>query len=119
MIEESQAWLRDFFSDLVELTAEEKQGRTAAIRGIAERSRTDSAAQSYVKWLVQQIEPDLPMEAQVSRVYYLDGQTARQVGRALCMDKRSIYRCICWGLDAMRPLVFGLDGIFKNRPVVE
>ncbi len=119
MIGESQMCLRDFFSSHTELASEEKQERTAVIRGIAERSRTDNAARLYVEWLVQQIEPDLPMEAQVFQAYYLDGQIARQVSRALWMDKRIVHRCICRGLGAMRTLVFGMDRIFKSYPGAE
>ncbi|WP_305117482.1 hypothetical protein [Acutalibacter muris] len=113
MIQESQGWLRDFFSSHAELTAAGKTERVAVIRGIAEHSREDAAALSYTEWLAEQIEPDLPMEAAAFRAYYLDGQTARQVSHTLSMDKRSVYRCINRGLDAMLPLVFGLDGLFE------
>lgn len=114
-IEETQAWMRDFFSTHRELTPEEKRQRTAAIRGIAERSREDAAARSYTEWIVEQIKSELPMEAQVFRACYLGGAsrpTARQVGHDLNMDKRSVYRCICRVLDAALPLVFGLGGLY-------
>lgn len=114
-IKEIQAWMREFFSGHRELTPEEKGQRTAAIRSIAERSREDAAARSCTEWLVDQVEPELPMEAQAFRAYYLDGAnrpTARQVGRALSMDKRSVHRCICRTLEAMLPLAFGLDGLY-------
>ena len=114
MIQESQEWLRDFFSSHAELTAVGKAERVAVIRDIAERSREDTAALSYAEWLAGQIEPDLPIEAAVLRAYYLDGQTARQVSHTLSMDKRSVYRCINRGLDAMLPLVFGLEGLFEK-----
>lgn len=113
MIQESRTWLREFFSSHAELTAAGKAERVAVIRSIAERSREDAAARSYTEWLAREIEPDLPVEAAVFRAYYLDGQTARQVGRALSMDKRNVYRCINRGLDAMLPLVFGLDGLWN------
>lgn len=113
MIQESQEWLRDFFSSHAELTVSGKAECVAVIRGIAERFYEDAAARSYAEWLAEQIEPELPMEAAVFRAYYLDGQTARQVSRALSMDKRSVYRCINRGLEAMLPLAFGLDGLFN------
>lgn len=114
-IEETQAWMREFFSTHRELTPAKKQQRTAAIRSIAERSREDADARSYTEWIVEQIKPALPMEAQVFRAYYLNGTsrpTARQVGHDLNMDKRSVYRCIRRLLDTALPLVFGLDGLY-------
>lgn len=117
MIEEIQAWMREFFSIHRELTPEEKRQRTAAIRGIAERSREDAAARSYTEWLVEQIKPELPTEAQAFRACYLDGTsrpTARQVGHDLNMDKRSVHRCIRRVLDAALPLVFGLGGLYES-----
>ncbi|MBD5161316.1 MAG: hypothetical protein HDT14_04730 [Oscillibacter sp.] len=68
-----------------------------------------------MEWLSGQIEPELPIEVQVFRACYLDGAnrpTARQVGRALSMDKRSVHRCICRTLEVMLPLAFGLDGLY-------
>ncbi len=118
MIEESQAWMRDFFSSHTELNPEEKLQRVEAIRDIAERSREDAETQSYVEWLVQQVEIELPAEARVFRAYYWDGQTARLIGRRLHMDKRGVYRCNRRILEAMLPLVFGLGGIYKSRPEV-
>lgn len=91
MIQESQEWLRDFFSNHAELTAAGKTARVAVIRDIVERSREDATARPYVEWLAEQIEPDLPMETAAFRAYYLDGQTARQVSHVLSMDKRSVY----------------------------
>lgn len=117
-IEKTQAWMREFFFTHRELTPEEKQQRTAAIRSIAERSRADAAARSYTEWIVEQIKPGLPMEAQVFQACYLDGAnrpTARQVGHDLNMDKRSVYRCIRRLLDAALPLVFGLGGLYASR----
>lgn len=113
MIQESQKWLRDFFSSHAELMAAGKAERVAVIRDIADRSREDAATRSYTEWLAQEIEPELPMETAVFRAYYLDGQTARQVSHTLSMDKRSVYRCINRGLEAMLPLVFGLDGLWN------
>ena len=63
---------------------------------------------------MQQAKSDLPTEARVFRVYYLDGLTARQAGHALHMDKRSIYRCNRGIMEAMLPLAFGLDGLYKK-----
>lgn len=116
-LSECQRQMREFFSGLVELTSEEKASRVAVIWSIAERSWEDAEARSYVEWLVKQVEPELPTEAQAFRVCYLDGAsrpTARQMGRALCMDKRSVHRCICRILAAMLPLAFGLDGLFSG-----
>ncbi len=50
-IKEGQAWMREFFSRHRELTPEEKSSRVAVIRGIAEQSRVDAEARSYVEWL--------------------------------------------------------------------
>lgn len=111
---ESQAWLRDFFSSHTELTIQEKDGRVAAIREIADHAREDASARSFVEWLVQQLETELPTEAQTFRAYYLDGLTARQAGRALHMDKRSVHRCNRRIMEAMLPLAFGLDGLYKK-----
>lgn len=113
MIQESQEWLRDSFSNHAELTAAGKTARVAVIRSIAERSREDAAARSYTEWLAEQIEPELPIETAVIRAYYLDGQSARQVSHTLSMDKRSVYRYINRGLEAMLPLAFGLDGLWN------
>ncbi len=114
MIEESQAWMREFFSSHTELNLKEKSKRVEAIRAIAEHSREDAETRSYVEWLVQQVEIELPTEARVFRAYYWDGQTARSTGRSLHMDKRSVYRCNRRMLGAMLPLVFGLGGIFES-----
>ncbi len=118
MIEESQAWMREFFSGHTELNPEEKSQRVEAIRDIAERSREDAETRSYVEWLVQQVEIELPTEARVFRAYYWDGQTAHSIGRSLHLDKRSVYRCNRRMLEAMLPFVFGLGGIYKSRPEV-
>lgn len=114
-IREGQTWMREFFSGHRELTAAEKASCVAVIRSIAERSRVDAGARSYMEWLVEQVEPELPMEVQTFRACYLDGAnrpTARQVGRTLSMDKRSVHRCIRRALEAMLPLAFGMDGLY-------
>lgn len=114
-IREGQTWMREFFSSHRELVPEEKADRVALIRSIAERSRADAEARSYVEWLAEQVEPELPMEVQAFRACYLDGvsrPTSRQIGRALSMDKRSVHRCIRRTLEAMLPLAFGLDGLY-------
>ena len=114
-IKEGQAWMREFFSRHRELTPEEKAERVVVIRSIAERSRVDAEARSYMEWLTEQVGPDLPMEVQAFRACYLDGvsrPTSRQVGRARSMDKRSVHRCIRRTLEAMLPLAFGLDGLY-------
>ncbi len=106
--------MREFFSSHTELNPVEKLQRVKAIRDIAEHSREDAETRSYVEWLVQQVEIELPTEARVFRAYYWDGQTARSIGRSLHMDKRSVYRCNRRILEAMLPLVFGLGGIFES-----
>lgn len=88
--------------------------RVAAIRHIATQAREDAAERSHVEWLLRQIEPDLPAEAQIFRAYYLDGQTARSIGHRTYMDKRSVHRCNRRVLEAMLPLAFGLDGIYEG-----
>ena len=50
-IKEGQAWMREFFSRHRELTPEEKAERVVVIRSIAERSRVDAEARSYMEWL--------------------------------------------------------------------
>jgi|GEM_PF-5237551 len=115
-IEESRAWMKALFSNLRKLAPAEKNERVAIIRSIAVRAREDTAARSYVEWLVKQIERDMPTETRTFWACYLDGQTARSVGRAHHMDKRSVHRCNRRALEAMLPLVFGLGGIYTEAP---
>ncbi len=117
---ESQAWLKNFFSSHAELTIQEKDERIAVLRGIANRAREDAAARSFMEWLVQQAETELPAEARVFKAYYLDGLTARQAGRALHMDKRSVHRCNRRIMEAMLPLAYsGWTGCIKRRESVQ
>lgn len=56
-----------------------------------------------------------PEEAAVFRAYYLDGDakpTARQIGRRLCMDARTVHRYNRRILIAMLPVAFGVYGLF-------
>ena len=110
----SREWLRDFFSGVRELTAEEKAERVQLLRKIAERARTDSAARLDVENWLQQASLDLPEEAAAFRAHYLEGLTARQISRALCMDKRTVHRHARRVLEAMLPVAFGLDGLFSE-----
>lgn len=115
-LKENQAWMKEFFSSHRELTLKEKAQRVSAIRTIAIQVREDADARSYVEWLVKQIERDMPTEAQIFQACYLNGQTARSVGRAYHMDKRSVHRCNRRALEAMLPLAFGLGGIYTEAP---
>ena len=104
-IAESQRWMREFFSGLRELTPETKASRMA---------RGDASARSTIEWALGHIAETMPAEASVFRATYLEGRTARSVGRDLHMDKRTVYRLNRRVLESMLPLLFGLDGIYEE-----
>ena len=110
-IAESQRWMRELFSGLRELTPETKASRVGIIRGMA---RGDASARSTIEWALGHIAETMPAEASVFRATYLEGRTARSVGRDLHMDKRTVYRLNRRVLESMLPLLFGLDGIYEE-----
>lgn len=110
-IAESQRWMRELFSGLRELAPETKADRVGIIRGMA---RGDTTARSAIERALGHIAETMPTEASVFRATYLEGQTARSVGRDLHMDKRTVYRLNRRVLESMLPLLFGLDGIYES-----
>lgn len=65
--------------------------------------------------LLDAVEGKRPEEAAVFRAYYLEGErkpTARQIGRRLCMDVRTVHRYNRRILIAMLPVAFGVYGLF-------
>lgn len=88
--------------------------RVAVLRGIARQARENAAARRVIVRLLDIVAPRLPDEAVTFRAYYLDGQrqSARQTGRALYMDKRTVRRHTRRILEAMLAPAFGVYGVF-------
>lgn len=91
--------------------------RVAVLRGIAGQARESAAARRVIVRLLDIVAPALPDEAATFRAYYLDGlrQSARQTGRALCMDKRTVQRHTRRVLEAMLAPAFGVYGVFLTE----
>ncbi len=91
--------------------------RVAILRGIAGQARESTAARRIIVRLLDIVADGLPDEAATFRIVYLDGQrqSARQTGRALCMDKRTVQRHTHRVLEAMLAPAFGVYGVFLTE----
>lgn len=102
-------------SGITEAGKEGRENRIAFLRALAGLARENDVARAAVVRLLDGVGRKLPEEAETFRAYYLEGnthQTARQVGRRLCMDVRTVYSHNRRVLKAMLPLAFGIDGLF-------
>ncbi len=95
--------------------------RVAILRGIAGQARESTAARRLIVRLLDIVADGLPDEAATFRVVYLDGQrqSARQAGRALYIDKRTVHRHTRRVLEAMLAPAFGVYGVFLTEQELE
>lgn len=87
------------------------------MRALAELARGNHIAYACTERLLQCVERKLPDEAITFRMYYLTEdkrQTAKEVGRRLFIDHRTVYRHNRRVLMAMLPAAFGVDGVFRS-----
>ena len=106
-----------YLAGLEELTPEQMGERVAALRRLADKARENAAARVVVKRLLTVCKRGLPDEAATFRACYLDGDerpSARQVGRRLCLDIRSVHRHNRRVLETMAPAAFGIYGVFQT-----
>ena len=117
-LETSRKWLQSFFATVKELSPEAKRQRIGIIRRIAENARSNSTAAKSIKYLFANVALDLPEESKTFRAYYLEGDikpSARSIGRNIHIDKATVHRHNHRVLEAMLPVMFGIDGVFEPR----
>ena len=101
---------------LREVEPEARENRIAFLRALTELARENNIARAWIERLLQRVERRLPDEAITFRACYLEGderQTAKEVGRRLFIDHRTVYRHNRRVLRAMLPAAFGVDGVFS------
>ena len=106
-----------YLNGLERLKPEQEARRIAALRNLAERARENAAARGAVERLLTFAAQRHPEEVQTFRACYLDGEkrdSARQIGRRLCMDLCTVHRHNRRILGAMLPAAFGVCGVFQS-----
>ncbi len=107
----------DLLQGLIPAGPEAIGRRVSVLRSIARQARESAAARRVIVRLLDIVAPGLPDEAATFRAYYLEGerQSARQTGRARCMDKRTVQRHTRCVLEAMLAPAFGVYGAFLTE----
>lgn len=101
---------------LREVDPEARENRIAFLRALAELARENNIARICIERLLQRVERRLPDEAVTFRACYLEEggrKTAKEVGRRLFIDYRTVYSHNRRVLMAMLPAAFGVDGVFS------
>lgn len=109
--------IAEYLEGLEELTPGQKAQRVKLLRAIAGKARENTAARDFIESLLTVCVKKFPDESETFRAVYLDGDTrpsARQVGRRLCLDMRSVHRHNRHILEAMLPAAFGVYGVFQT-----
>lgn len=106
-----------FLSGLQGIGPEGRENRIACLRALAEIARENATARSAVTRWLDEVEYKLPEEAITFRLYYLEGDarpSIKQLARCLYISTSTVNRHNKRILEAMLPLVFGIDGIFQT-----
>lgn len=109
--------IAEYLEELEELTPGQKAQRVKLLRAIAGKARENAAARDFIERLLTVCVKKLHDEPKTFRAVYLDGDTrpsARQVGRRLCFDVRSVHRHNRRVLEAMLLPAFGVYGVFQT-----
>lgn len=109
--------IAEYLEGLEELTPGQKAQRVKLLRAIAGKARENAAARDFIESLLTVCVKKFPDESETFRAVYLDGDTrpsARQVGRRLCLDRRTVHRHNRHILEAMLPAAFGVYGVFQT-----